>query len=228
MPDNQAFSEPEYPAGKSADCAVTVPSDPAPAAGRTQEVTVRSSGYCLCLPRFLRLTFAPESLERLYQTYFKRQRHDTLLVLVVFAALFDCYVIIMCAVVFTHDKLATIVVGAVGLAAQIILYVLCRFSYLSNYVARQVVPYILWVLITAQILCFQGLNFSQFHQASDTVGWQTFFIFSFFLMLPLGLLPIIILAVLSCGVYTLVLGVTVAEQQQGNLRGAVLCRQVRR
>ncbi|KAJ8274731.1 hypothetical protein COCON_G00093560 [Conger conger] len=222
MPQNQVFAEQE----NSADCSVTVPSDPGQAAGRTNEVTVRSSGYCLCLPRFLRLTFSPESLEKLYQTYFRRQRHDTLLVLVVFAALFDCYVIIMCAVVYTHDKLATIILGAVGLVAQIVLYVLSRFGYLPDHVARRMVPYIVWVLITAQILCYQGLNFSRFHQASDAVGWQTFFVFSFFQMLPLGLLPIIILAVLSCGMYTLVLGVTVAQQQQGNLRGALLCRQL--
>ncbi|KAG5847153.1 hypothetical protein ANANG_G00123000 [Anguilla anguilla] len=224
MPQNQAFSDPEYSAEHSADHSVTLPSDLGQAAGRTHEVTVRSSGYCLCLPRFLRLTFVPESLEKLYQTYFRRQRHDTLLVLVVFAALFDCYVIIMCAVVYTHDKLATTVVGAVGLAAQILLYVLCRFNYLPNHMARRMVPYILWLLITLQILCYMGLNFAGYHQAGDTVGWQTFFIFSFFLTLPLGLLPVIILTVLSCGMYTLVLGVTVS--QQGNVHGALLCRQL--
>ncbi|KAJ8356911.1 hypothetical protein SKAU_G00197050 [Synaphobranchus kaupii] len=222
MTQNQAFSEPEH----SADCSVTLPSDPEQAEGRTNEVTVRSSGYCLCLPRFLRLTFTPESLEKLYQTYFKRQRHDTMLILVVFAALFDCYVIIMCAVVYTHDKLATTVLGALGFVAQILLYVLCHFGLLPDHLARRGVPYVLWVLIVAQILCYQGLNFSRFHQASDTVGWQAFFIFSFFLTLPLRLLPIVILAGLSCGMYTLVLGVTVAEQQQGRLHGALLCRQL--
>ena len=186
MPRNRAFSEPEYSAEYSADCSVTLPSDAGQAVGRAHEVTVRSSGCCLCLPRFMRLTFAPESLENLYQTYFRRQRHETLLVLVVFAALFDSYVIVMCAVVYTGDKLASVVVASVGLAADVVLYVLCRYGLLPDRVSRRVVPYALWVLIGAQIFCYLGLNYSRFHQASDTVGWQAFFSFSFFLSFCLG------------------------------------------
>ncbi|KAI1885533.1 hypothetical protein AGOR_G00204760 [Albula goreensis] len=226
MPRNRAFSEPECSAEYSADCSVTLPSDPGQAVGRTHEVTVRSSGCCLCLPRFMRLTFAPESLENLYQTYFRRQRHETLLVLVVFAALFDCYVIIMCAVVYTGDKLATTLVAAVGLLAHVLLYVLCRFGLLPDRVARRVVPYALWVLIAAQIFSYLGLNFARFHQASDTVGWQAFFVFSSFLTLPLRLTPIVLITTLSCAIHTLVLGVTIAQQQQEHLQGAALGRQL--
>uniref|UniRef100_A0A668AMW6 Adenylate cyclase type 3 n=1 Tax=Myripristis murdjan TaxID=586833 RepID=A0A668AMW6_9TELE len=213
MPRNRAFSEPEYSVEYSADCSVTLPSDPGQAVGRTHEVTVRSSGCCLCLPRFMRLTFAPESLENLYQTYFRRQRHETLLVLVVFAALFDSYIIVMCAVVYTSDKLASVVVASVGLAADIILYLLCRYGLLPDRISRRVVPYALWVLIAAQIFCYLGLNYARFHQASDTVGWQAFFSFSFFLTLPLRLTPIVLITAVSCGVHTLVLGVTIAQQQ---------------
>ncbi|XP_061100230.1 adenylate cyclase type 3 isoform X3 [Conger conger] len=226
MPRNRAFSEPECSAEYSADCSVTLPSDPGQAVGRTHEVTVRNSGCCLCLPRFMRLTFAPESLENLYQTYFRRQRHETLLVLVVFAALFDCYVIIMCAVVYTRDKLATTIVAAVGLLAHVLLYVLCRFGLLPDRVARRVVPYALWVLIAAQIFSYLGLNFARFHQASDTVGWQAFFVFSSFLTLPLRLTPIVLITALSCAIHTLVLGVTIAQQQQEHLQGAALGRQL--
>lgn len=57
-----------------------------------------------CLPRFMRPTFSPASLEKLYQTYFQRQRQETLLVLLVFAVLFNAYVIIMCAVQYSVDK----------------------------------------------------------------------------------------------------------------------------
>uniref|UniRef100_A0A8C6SGB5 adenylate cyclase n=1 Tax=Neogobius melanostomus TaxID=47308 RepID=A0A8C6SGB5_9GOBI len=206
MPRTRAFSEPEYSAEYSADCSVTLPSDPGQAVGRTHEVTVRSSGCCLCLPRFMRLTFAPESLENLYQTYFRRQRHETLLVLVVFAALFDSYVIVMCAVVYTSDKLASVLVASLGLAADIALYLLCRFGLLPDRVSRRVVPYALWVLIAVQIFCYLGLNYARFHQASDTVGWQAFFSFSFFLTLPLRLTPIVLITTVSCGVHTLVLG----------------------
>ncbi|XP_062278321.1 adenylate cyclase type 3 [Scomber scombrus] len=227
MPRNRAFSEPEYSAEYSADCSVTLPSDPGQAVGRTHEVTVRSSGCCLCLPRFMRLTFAPESLENLYQTYFRRQRHETLLVLVVFAALFDSYIIVMCAVVYTSDKLASVLVASVGLAADIILYLLCRFGLLPDRISRRVVPYALWVLIAAQIFCYLGLNYARFHQASDTVGWQAFFSFSFFLTLPLRLTPIVLITTVSCGVHTLVLGVTIAQQQQEDIKGAALGRQER-
>ncbi|CAB1333675.1 unnamed protein product, partial [Coregonus sp. 'balchen'] len=226
MPRNRAFSEPEYSAEYSADCSVTLPSDPGQAVGRTHEVTVRSQGCCLCLPRFMRLTFAPESLENLYQTYFRRQRHETLLVLVVFAALFDSYIIVMCAVVYTGEKLASVVVASVGLASDILLYVLCRYGLLPDRISRRVVPYALWVLIAAQIFCYLGLNYARFHQASDTVGWQAFFSFSFFLTLPLRLTPIVLITSVSCGVHTLVLGVTIAQQQQEDIQAAALGRQL--
>ncbi|KAM4695000.1 adenylate cyclase type 3 isoform 2-T2 [Discoglossus pictus] len=226
MPRNRAFSEPEYSAECSAEYSVTLPSDAEHGVGRTHEVTVRSSGCCLCLPRFMRLTFAPESLENLYQTYFRRQRHETLLVLVVFAALFDCYVIVMCAVVYTSDKLASTLVGAVGLLAHILLFVLCKFGLLPDRISRKFVPYILWILIAAQIFSYLGLNFAHFHEASDTVGWQAFFVFSFFITLPLRLTPIVLITTVSCGIHTLVLGVTIAQQQQDSINGNALLRQV--
>lgn len=226
MPRNRAFSEPEYSAEYSADCSVTLPSDPGQAVGRSHEVTVRSSGCCLCLPRFMRLTFAPESLENLYQTYFRRQRQETLLVLVVFAALFDSYVIVMCTVVFSGDKLAAVAVASVGLLADVVLYLLCRFGLLPDRISRRVVPYALWLLIAAQIFCYLGLNYTHCHQSSDTVGWQAFFCFSFFLTLPLRLTPIVLITTVTCGVHTLVLGVTIAQQQQEHIRGPELGRQV--
>uniref|UniRef100_A0A673GWG7 adenylate cyclase n=1 Tax=Sinocyclocheilus rhinocerous TaxID=307959 RepID=A0A673GWG7_9TELE len=71
----------------------------------------------------LQYTFTPESLEKVYQTYFLRQ--ETLLVLIVFAALFNGYV--MCAVVYSQDKLKTLAVAAGGLASDILLYILYRF-----------------------------------------------------------------------------------------------------
>nr|XP_028581050.1 adenylate cyclase type 3-like [Podarcis muralis] len=214
MPRNRAFSEPEYSAEYSADYSVSLPSDPEHGVGRTHEVTVRNSGSCLCLPRFMRLTFAPESLENLYQTYFRRQRHETLLVLVVFAALFDCYVVVMCTVVYTAEKLPTTLAASVGLAAHILLFVLCKYQLLPDRVTRKFMPYILWILIAAQIFCYLGLNYARYHEASDTVGWQAFFVFSFFLTLPLRLTPIVLISAVTCAIHTLVLGVTIAQQQQ--------------
>lgn len=227
MPRNRAFSEPECSAEYSADYSVSLPSDPEHGVGRTHEVTVRSSGPCLCLPRFMRLTFAPESLENLYQTYFRRQRHETLLVLVVFAALFDCYVLVMCAVVYGANKLAPALAAVAGLVAHVLLFVLCKYRLLPERVARRFLPYVLWVLILAQIFCYLGLNFARSPEASDTVGWQAFFVFSFFITLPLRLAPIVLITAVSCGIHTLVLGVTVAQQRQDALDESALLRQVR-
>lgn len=226
MPRNQGFSDPEYSAEYSAEYSVSLPSDPDRGVGRTHEISVRNSGSCLCLPRFMRLTFVPESLENLYQTYFKRQRHETLLVLVVFAALFHCYVVVMCALVFSSDNLVPLLVAGVGLVLSVILFVLCKKGVLPDRVSRKVVPYLLWLLITAQIFSYLGLNFARAHAASDTVGWQAFFIFSFFITLPLSLSPIVVISVVSCVVHTLVLGVTVAQQQQDGLKGMQLLREV--
>ncbi|KAM8810003.1 adenylate cyclase type 3 [Eudromia elegans] len=226
MPRARDFSEPEYSAEYSADYSVSLPSDAERAAGRAHEVTVRSSGPCLCLPRFMRLTFAPDSLENLYQTYFRRQRHDTLLVLVVFAALFDVYVLATCAAVAAAERLAPALAAAAGLAAHALLFGLCKSGLLPERAARRFLPYVLWALILAQIFCYLGLGSGRRHEAGDTVGWQAFFVFSFFLTLPLRLAPIVLLTAVSCGVHTLVLGVAVAQQHQDALEQGALLRQI--
>ncbi|XP_028252460.1 adenylate cyclase type 3-like isoform X2 [Parambassis ranga] len=195
--------------------------------GRRREVTVLQSSCCSCAPRAVRLAFTPESLERLYQNYSRRQRQENLLVLVIFAALFNSFIIIMCAVVYTQDKVAMVVVAAVGLAADIALYVLCYLKKLpASPVSRLAVPYILWLMVTVHVLCYMGLNYEQFSHASNSVGWQAFFTFSSFLTLPVNLVPLILLSALSCGIHTLVLGVTVAQRFGNNLQGPMLVRQL--
>ncbi|XP_041661391.1 adenylate cyclase type 3-like [Cheilinus undulatus] len=212
---------------QSAEYSVPVPSDSSHAAGRAREVTVLQSNCCRCLPRAVRLTFTPESLERIYQNYFRRQRQENLHMLGMFAALFNSFIIIMCAVVYTEDKLAMVVVAAVGLAADIVLYLLCFLQKLpTSPVWRGAVPYILWLMITVHVLCYMCLNYERFPQASDSVGWQAFFCFSCFLTLPLHLVSLLLLTALSCGVHTLVLGVTVAQRFEENLQGPLLVRQL--
>ncbi|KAG1938411.1 adenylate cyclase type [Pimephales promelas] len=192
------------------------------------ESHTRASGgvQSLSLPGFMRLKFNPESLEKVYQTYFLRQRQETLLVLIVFAALFNSYVVIMCAVVYSQDKLNTIVVAAGGLVSNILLYIMSRFRLLPEGLSRSLVPYALWLLITVHVLCYCSLNFAGFYEAGDTVGWQIFFTFSFFLTLPLTLARIALLSALSCCAHTLLLGFTVAQRQQDKLQLTVLIRQL--
>lgn len=220
-------NNPEQSAEYSVEYSVQVPSDSSHGVARTRDVTVLQASCCRCLPRAVRLTFTPESLERLYQNYFRRQRQENLLVLVMFAALFNSFIIIMCAVVYTEDKLAMVVVAAVGLAADIVLYVLCWLQKLpASPVARGAVPYILWLMITLHVLCYMGLNYERFSQASDSVGWQAFFSFSSFIALPLNLVPLLLLTALSCGIHILVQGVTVAQRFEDKLQGPMLVRQV--
>ncbi|XP_015803447.2 adenylate cyclase type 3 [Nothobranchius furzeri] len=211
----------------STECSVEYPSQVTGDVGRSREVAVLQSGCCRCLPRAVRLTFTPESLERLYQNYFRRQREENLLVLVAFAALFNSFILIMCAVVYTEHKLDMVVVAAMGLAADAVLFLLCWFHKLpASPVARGGVPYVLWLMITVHVLCYMSLNYKRFPDGSDSVGWQAFFSFSSFLTLPLNLVPLILLTAVSCGIHTLVLGVTVAQRFVDNLQGPVLVRQL--
>ncbi|TRY88478.1 hypothetical protein DNTS_005159, partial [Danionella cerebrum] len=148
---------------------------------------IQNRGGWVSLPRFLHLRFTPEPLEKVYQSYFFRQRQETLLVLIVFAALFNGYIIIMCAVVYSPDKLNMLGVAAGGLGVDILLYIISRLRLLPESVSQSLVPYALWFLITVHVLCYYSLNFTGFYAAGDTTGWQTFFLFSFFLTLPLPL-----------------------------------------
>lgn len=210
----------------SAECSVP---DSSPATDQTQEVTAgQPGGCCHCLPLAKHhLSFKSESLERLYQNYFRRQRQENLLVLGAFAALFNSYVIVMCAVVYTADKLAMVVVAAAGLAVDVAFFLACRLQKLpASAVSRGAVPYALWLAVAVHVLCYTGLNYELFSHASDAVGWQAFFSFSSFLALPMDLVPLLLLTALSCGVHTLVLGVTVAQRFEENLQGSMLVRQV--
>uniref|UniRef100_A0A8C4QS62 adenylate cyclase n=1 Tax=Eptatretus burgeri TaxID=7764 RepID=A0A8C4QS62_EPTBU len=217
MPRTRAFSEPECSAEYSAEYSVSLPSDPGRPVEHNRDVTVRSTGCCLCLPRFLRFNFRPESQENLYQTYFKRQRHDTLFVLVVFAALFDCYVVVMCTVRYSQQKLPCLLVATITLAANVSLAVLLWLRLLPVRILQKFIPYALWILIEGQIFCYMGLNFSGFHEASDSADWQAFFTYALFLTLPLRLTPVIFMSIFSCGIHTLVLGVTIVQEKLGTV-----------
>ncbi|XP_053744082.1 adenylate cyclase type 3-like [Synchiropus splendidus] len=203
----------------SVDYSVEVQSDPV---SRARCVP----SCCQCLLRTVGHRFTPESLERLYQNYFRRQRQENLLVLVMFAVLYNTFIIIMCAVVYTDDKLAMVVVAAVALAADVTLLALCWMRKLpTSTVSRGAVPYILWLMVTIHVLCYTGLNYELHHHASDSVGWQAFFSFSTFLTLPLNLVPLLLLSALSSGIHILVLGLTVA-QGDDYVDGPTLVRQL--
>ncbi|KAK2846277.1 hypothetical protein Q7C36_011131 [Tachysurus vachellii] len=207
------------------ECSVSIPEDHRPSVRAHDVTTVRPHGFS-CIPQFLRLSFSPASLEKVYQTYFRRQRQETLLVLVVFAALFNCYVIVMCAVMYTGDKKVMVAAAGAGLGADVVLYVFCRFCVLPEALRRHAVPFILWILISLHVLFYVGFNFTGFNEASDAVGWQTFFTFSLFLTMPLPLTHILILAAITCSVHTALLAIAITLRWQVNLQSSVLARQL--
>uniref|UniRef100_A0A6I8NSD8 adenylate cyclase n=1 Tax=Ornithorhynchus anatinus TaxID=9258 RepID=A0A6I8NSD8_ORNAN len=230
MSPPRAFPEPEY----SADWSVSLPSEAergphAPTARRPREVTGGGSGPCPRPPGSVRLAFVPASLERLYQTYFRRQRHDTLPVLGIFAALFDCYVLLTCGPAFSPDRAAPLAVAGGGLLlAAPLLVPLGKGPPAARpaRLARRAGPYLLWLLVVAQIFCYLGLAFFRAHAVGDAAGWLAFFVFSSFVTLPLGLAPLVLVSGAPCALHTLVLGVAVARRRRERPDGAEPLREV--
>ncbi|XP_077366742.1 adenylate cyclase type 3 [Festucalex cinctus] len=200
--------------------------------GQTAGVTAVAHDVTLLQPsrgllRTIRTAFTPDSLERLYQSYFRRQRQQNMLTLMTFAALFNSFVVVMCAVAYAEHKRATVVVAALGLAADVLFHELYRRHTLpKSAVWRGAVPYVLWLMVTVHVLCYTGLNFQHVSHASDSVGWQAFFSFSTFLTLPLNLAALLLLSGFSCGIHILVLGLTVAQRFDNSLQGPSLVRQL--
>ncbi|KAM7061537.1 LOW QUALITY PROTEIN: adenylate cyclase type 3 [Acridotheres tristis] len=231
MPRNLGeFSEPEFSAEYSADYSLSFPSDPEGSGiGRSQESA--APRCCPCLPRSRRFSFSPESLEKLYQTYFRRQRHETLLVLVVFAALFDCYILGMCAGFSRMEKLFPALAALAGLVAHGSLFLILKSRLLPERICQKFLPCALWALVVAQLWGLLGLEFQRnFPEVVDTVGWQAFFAFSCFLTLPLRLARILLLTAASCGGHALLLGMAAAFQRGGDggraVDGGELARQL--
>lgn len=67
--------------------------------------------------------------------------------LVVFVVFFDCYVVVMCVVVFFSDKLVFLVVVGIGLVLDFIFFVFCKKGLFFDRVIRRVVFYLLWLLL---------------------------------------------------------------------------------
>ncbi|XP_053794061.1 adenylate cyclase type 3 isoform X5 [Vidua chalybeata] len=230
MPRNRAFSEPEFSAEYSADYSLSFPSDPDGNLRRSRESPAPQGwwgGPCPCLPHSRRFSFSPESLEKLYQTYFRRQRHETLLVLVVFSALFDCYILGMCAGFSRMEKLLPALAALAGLVAHGGIFLLLKSRLLPEDFSQKFLPCGLWALTVAQLWGLLGLEFQRsFPEAVDTAGWQAFFAFSCFLTLPLRLARILLLAAASCGGHALVLGIVEFQRGRQDVEPGEVARQL--
>uniref|UniRef100_A0A674GLL2 adenylate cyclase n=1 Tax=Taeniopygia guttata TaxID=59729 RepID=A0A674GLL2_TAEGU len=230
MRRNGAFSEPEFSAEYSADYSLSFPSDPDGNFRRSRESPAprdARGGPCPCLPHSRNFSFSPESLEKLYQTYFRRQRHETLLVLVVFSALFDCYILGMSAGFSRMEKLFPALAALLGLAAHGAIFLLLKSRLLPEDFSQKFLPGGLWALMVAQLWGLLGSEFQRdFPEAVDTAGWQAFFAFSCFLTLPLRLARILLLAAASCGGHALVLGILEFQRERRDTEPGEVARQL--
>ncbi|XP_064267569.1 adenylate cyclase type 3 isoform X4 [Passer domesticus] len=228
MPRNRAFSEPEFSAEYSADYSLSLPSDPDGNLRRSRD-SPAAPGWapCPCLPHSRRFSFSPESLENLYQAYFRRQRHETLLVLVVFSALFDCYILGMCAAFSRMEKLFPALAALAGLLAHGGIFLLLRSRLLPEDFSQRFLPGGLWALAVAQLWGLLGWEFRRsFPEAADAAGWQAMLAFSCFLTLPLRLARILLLAAASCGGHALLLGILQFQRGPGGAEPGQLARQL--
>ncbi|XP_077638611.1 adenylate cyclase type 3 [Lonchura striata] len=224
MPGKRAFSEPEFSADYSADYSLSFPSDPDGNLRLSRESAAPRGGSCPCVPHSRRFSFSPESLEKLYQTYFRRQRHETLLVLVAFSALFDCYILGMCA---DFSRLEKLFPALAALAAHGALFLLLKARLLPEDFSQKFLPGGLWALTVAQLCGLLALEFQRiFPEGVDTAGWLAFFAFSSFLTLPLRLARILLLAAASCAAHALLLGILEFQRGRERLEPAEVARQL--
>nr|XP_031360362.1 adenylate cyclase type 3 [Lonchura striata domestica] len=226
MPGKRAFSEPEFSADYSADYSLSFPSDPDGNLRLSRESAAPRGGSCPCVPHSRRFSFSPESLEKLYQTYFRRQRHETLLVLVAFSALFDCYILGMCADFSRLEKLFPALAALAALAAHGALFLLLKARLLPEDFSQKFLPGGLWALTVAQLGGLLALEFQSFPEGVDTAGWLAFFAFSSFLTLPLRLARILLLAAASCAAHALLLGILEFQRGRERLEPAEVARQL--
>ena len=159
----------------------------------------------ICLPRTLRYQFAKESMETTYQAYFNRQRRDTLHILVLFAFLFDMQGLILYLVDSPEKRLMAIAIMGMGAIASLVLFCLCKYKLLTEWAMKYIIPYTIWALLCGQTYADLLLYYHPL-TPSDGVGWQVFFVFASFAMMPLRLSVIVVLCGCTIFVHSMIVG----------------------
>ncbi|EDV23585.1 uncharacterized protein TRIADDRAFT_58376 [Trichoplax adhaerens] len=151
------------------------------------------------IPNLLNLRFESKLLESIYQRYFSRQKMQSLEILMaltflVNVGLFILYVVY--AVNSTTERLKNIranqlaITGSFALC-NVITLILMKSKVLNNTILS-FIPHLLWALIFGQL--FANLYASNIPiSPSDYIGFQIFFTFTLYTMLPLRLSWCIIL-----------------------------------
>ncbi|XP_071804572.1 adenylate cyclase type 3-like [Asterias amurensis] len=160
---------------------------------RKSKTSAFNAAYERCLPKCCQYQFKSTSMETTYQTYFTRQRRDALPVLAGFALLFNVVVIAMYAYKNLTEALAIMVITAI---ANVMIFALCQYRLISDWTLVHIMPYVVWIVLTAQCIVDTILYYDPL-SPSDGVGWQVFFIFASFVMLPVRLRIILFLSIVN-------------------------------
>lgn len=167
-----------------------------------------------CFPSSLIVRFESKLLESIYQRYFSRQKMQSLEILMaltflVNVGLFVLYVVY--AVNSTTERLKMIranqlaITGSFALC-NVITLILMKSKVLNNTVLS-FIPHLLWVLIFGQL--FANLYASNIPiSPSDYIGFQIFFTFTVYIMLPLRLSWCIILNMITAIAHILILALS--------------------
>ncbi|XP_072175471.1 adenylate cyclase type 3-like [Diadema setosum] len=151
--------------------------------------------------------FESADMEKSYQKFFVRRRIETLPVMIGFAFLFDAVVLILYYLDEKNpNRVKAISIMAICAITNIVLFALARYRLVNDSTLSRVMPYVIWSLVCVQTFSDLGLYFQPLIP-SDGVGWQVFFIFASFTMLPVPLVAMILLSAIAITIHCTVVGV---------------------
>ncbi|XP_071958520.1 adenylate cyclase type 3-like [Antedon mediterranea] len=162
--------------------------------------------------RVMSRRFTEDGMEEMYQEYFIRQRWSSLPVLIAFALLFDIAVIILYCIDDNLDAGAVITVQGIALVANLMLFFLCQFRLISDFSLTYVMPYAVWCLINIQTFADLLIYYHPIVPSSG-VGWQIFFIFGLFVMLPQKLTIVLALNALSALTHCVIIAALAKDRE---------------
>lgn len=150
--------------------------------------------------------FDSSDMETSYQKFFVRRRLETLPVMIAFSFFFDVVVLIIYSLDDTFpNRVIAISIMAICAVTNLILFSLSRYRLISDWSLTRIMPYLIWSLVCAQSFVDLGLYYQPL-MPSDGAGWQVFFIFASFTMLPVPLGAMILLSTFAITVHCLMVG----------------------
>ncbi|XP_033108181.1 adenylate cyclase type 3-like [Anneissia japonica] len=187
--------------------------------GSNSDIVKKPSLLSILKNRVMSRRFTEEGMEDMYQEYFMRQRWGALPVLIAFALLFDIAVIILYSMDTLSNKGSVITVQGIAFVCNLMLFFLCQFRLISDFSLTYIMPYAVWFLICGQTFADLLMYYHPIVPSSG-VGWQIFFIFGLFVMLPQKLLTVLALNVVSSLTHCIIIAIKAKGKDIGPQIGA--------